>query len=141
MTMRSELIDSSTRRARGWLFYDAECRVCRRIARGLEPLLNRRDLAITPLQAPHAGALLGLSREELLREMRFLLDDGSPAGRLTGGADAVVALAREIGWARPIVWLAQIPGVMPLLRRGYGWIAAKRKCAVPARPTVKDHST
>ena len=136
MTMRSELIDSSTRRARGWLFYDAECRVCRRIARGLEPLLNRRDLAITPLQAPHAGALLGLSREELLREMRFLLDDGSPAGRLTGGADAVVALAREIGWARPIVWLAQIPGVMPLLRRGYRWIAAKRNCAVRARPAV-----
>jgi hypothetical protein len=59
-----------------------------------------------------------------MREMRVLLADG----RHYGGADAGVALAREIWWARPLVWLARVPGVTEWLRRGYRWIAARRSC-------------
>ena len=36
-------------------------------------------MAVAPLQDPRVGALLGMSREELLREMRLLL---SAAGNL-----------------------------------------------------------
>jgi hypothetical protein len=66
-----------------------------------------------------------LSREELMREMRVLLADGEQCG----GADAGVALARQIWWARPLVWLAGIPGAMPWMRRQYRWIAVRRSCA------------
>ena len=40
-----------------------------------------------------------------------------------------LAVAGEIWWARPLVWLARIPGMMEQLRRGYRWFAARRSCA------------
>src|SRR6266852_7921887 len=82
-------------------------------------------MALAPLQDPRVGALLGLSREELMLEMKFLLSDGSRYG----GADAAVALAREIWWGRPLVWISKIPGMMEILRKGYRWIAGRRSCA------------
>lgn len=125
ISLASEFTDGKGRHARGWLFFDAECGFCTRIAQWLAPILERRGLALAPLQDPRVAALLGLSRQELMREMRFLLSDGSHFG----GADAAVALAREIGWAAPLVWASRIPGVMGALRRGYRWIAERRKCA------------
>jgi hypothetical protein len=82
-------------------------------------------IGVAPLQDARVGTLLGLSSEELMREMRVLLADGTRCG----GADAGVALAREIWWARPVAWLARIPGVMEWLRLGYRGIAARRSCA------------
>jgi hypothetical protein len=70
------------------------------------------------------GALLGMKREALLAELRFLLSDGTSFG----GARAVVAVAREIWWVRPFVWLAALPGMMPVLDAGYKWIAKRRGC-------------
>lgn len=125
ISLASEFTDGKGRHARGWLFFDAECRFCTRIARWLVPMLEKRGLAVAPLQDRRVGALLGLSGAELLREMRFLLSDGSQYG----GADAAVALAREIWWGRPLVWLAKIPGMMAWLRSGYRRIAARRSCA------------
>ncbi len=124
ISLASEFTDSKGRHARGWLFFDTDCRFCTHIAQWLAPILEWRGLALAPLQDSRVGALLGLSREELLREMRFLLSDG----KQFGGADAAVALAREIWWARPLVWLAQIPGMMEAMRHGYHWIAARRSC-------------
>jgi predicted DCC family thiol-disulfide oxidoreductase YuxK len=129
ISLASEFTDGKGRHARGWLFFDAECGFCTRIARWLAPILQRRGLAVAPLQDPRVGALLGLSGAELLREMRVLLADG----RQYGGADAAVALAREIWWGRPLVWLAKFPGMRGLLRSGYRSIAANRSCAAEAR--------
>ena len=125
ISLASEFTDGKGRHARGWLFFDAECGFCTRTARWLLPILERRGLAVAPLQDQRVGALLGLSKSELLLELRFLLSDGSQYG----GADAVLAVAREIWWARPLVWLARIPGMMGQLRRGYYWFAARRSCA------------
>jgi predicted DCC family thiol-disulfide oxidoreductase YuxK len=125
ISLASEFTDGKGRHARGWLFYDGECGFCTRIARWVAPILARREIGLAPLQDPRVGALLGLSSTELLREMRVVMADGSHSG----GADAGVALAREIWWARPLVWLAKVPGVMGLLRRAYEWVAAKRQCA------------
>ena len=132
ISLTSEFTDGKGRHARGWLFFDAECKFCTRIARWLAPILERRGLAVAPLQDPRVAALLGLPRADLMREMRFLLSDGSQSG----GADAAVALAREIWWARPLVWVAQFPGMMGLLRDGYRWIAAQRRCAATACPAA-----
>jgi predicted DCC family thiol-disulfide oxidoreductase YuxK len=125
ISLASEFTDGKGRHARGWLFFDTECGFCTRIARWLAPILERRGLAVAPLQDRRVAALLGLSNAELLREMRFLLSDGTQFG----GADAAIALAREIWWGRPLVGLARIPGVMEWLRKGYRWIAARRNCA------------
>lgn len=125
ISLTSEYTDGKGRHARGWLFFDSECAFCTRFARWLAPHLRRRCLAVAPLQDPRVGALLGLSRDELLREMRVLLSDGSQFG----GADACLALAREIWWARPLVWLARLPGVLGVMRRAYRWFAARRSCA------------
>jgi predicted DCC family thiol-disulfide oxidoreductase YuxK len=125
ISLASEFTDGKGRHARGWLFFDAECAFCTRTARWLRPILERRELAVAALQDPRVGALLGLAKEDLLRELRFLLSDGSQFG----GADAVLAVAREIWWGRPMVWLARIPGMMEQMRRGYYWFAGRRSCA------------
>jgi len=124
ISLASEFTDGKGRHARGWLFFDAECAFCTRTARWAAPILRRRGIEVAPLQDRRVGALLGLSRQELLREMRVLLKDG----KQYGGADAGVALAREIWWARPFVWLASIPGMMEWVRGAYRWIAARRSC-------------
>ena len=126
----SEYTEGKGRHARGWLFFDAECKFCTRIARWLAPIMERRGLALAPLQDPRVGALLATPRQELLYEMRFLLSDGSQYG----GADAAVALAREIWWARPLVWISRFPGMMEILRKGYRWVAANRSCAAEVCP-------
>src|SRR5207245_18222 len=130
ISLVSEYTDGKGRHARGWLFFDAECRFCTRFARWLAPYLERRGMALAPLQDPRVGALLGMPRDELMREMRLLLSDGSQYG----GADAAVALAREIWWGRPLLWISKIPGMMELLRKGYRWVAAQRSCAAEACP-------
>jgi predicted DCC family thiol-disulfide oxidoreductase YuxK len=124
ITLMDEFTDRKGRQARGWLFFDADCGFCTCIARWLAPILVHRELGVAPLQDPRVGALLGLNRAELLTELRFLLSDG----RNFGGARAVLAVAREIGWARPFVWLAGLPGMMRLLDIGYRWVASKRGC-------------
>ena len=128
ISLASEFTDGKGRHARGWLFFDAECGFCTRTARWLRPILECRGLAVAPLQDPRVGALLGLPKSELLRELRFLLSDGSQYG----GADAVLAVAHEIWWARPLVWLGKFPGMVDVLRRGYRWVAAQRSCAAVA---------
>jgi len=125
ITLADEFTDRKERSARGWLFFDEECQFCTRIARWLAPILHRRGIDVAPLQDPRVGALLGMSRRELLKEMRFLMSDGTHAG----GANAVLAVAREIWWARPLIWLAALPGMMRALDAGYRWVAARRGCS------------
>ena len=123
ISLAAELTDGKGRHARGWFFFDAECEHCKKIARRLAPILRRRGLGVAPLQDPRVGVLLGLTRDQLLREMRVVLSGGQ-----YGGADAVVALAREIWWARPVVWLGSFPHGRELLRRWYRALAMRRNC-------------
>lgn len=134
ISLTSEYTDGKGRHAKGWLFFDADCSFCTRIARWLSPILARRGFAVAPLQDPRVGSLLGLSRHELLRELRFLLCDGTQFG----GADAVIAIAHEISWARPIVWFSKIPGATEMLHVSYHRIALQRRCAaVDGRAATK----
>jgi predicted DCC family thiol-disulfide oxidoreductase YuxK len=128
ISLASEYTDGKGRHAKGWLFFDAECGFCTQFAQWVAPILARRGFAVAPLQDPRVGALLGMPHHELLRELRFLLSDG----RQYGGADAVIALAREIWWARPVLWFSRIPGMMDLLHAGYRGIAQRRSCAATA---------
>ncbi len=124
ISLSSEFTDAKGRHARGWFFFDAECGFCTRIARWAAPILRRRGIDVAPLQDPRVKALLGLSQSELLREMRVVMANGTHSG----GADAAVALAREIWWASPLVWASKIPGMMGILRHAYRLAAARRHC-------------
>ena len=125
ISLANEYTDTKSRHAKGWLFYDAECAFCTRIAAWLTPILHRRGMAVAPLQDPRVGPLLGLQPQELLHELKFLWSDGTQYG----GADAVLAVAATIWWARPLVWLSRIPGVPRRLHDGYHWVATRRNCA------------
>jgi predicted DCC family thiol-disulfide oxidoreductase YuxK len=128
ITLADEFTDRKERSARGWLFFDAECGFCTRIARWITPILLPRGLGVAPLQDPRVGALLGMSRRELLKELRFLMSDGTQLG----GARAVLAVAGEIGWARPLMWLAGLPGMMRVFDAAYRWVAVRRGCSANA---------
>lgn len=124
ISLMSELTESKGRHARGWLFFDGECEFCTRLARLLARSMRRHGLAIAPLQDPRVIALLGLSREELLRSVRFITGDG----KQYGGADALLALAQELWWARPIAYMARIPQVKHSLASAYSWGAQRFGC-------------
>lgn len=126
ISLCSEVTDAKGRRARaGWIFFDAECPFCIAWARRLRPILEPRGFVLAPLQDPRVQALLALPPDALLVEMRVLAADG----RQFGGADAFAYLARQVWWAWPIYALAHFPGARVLLRAGYRWIAARRRCA------------
>lgn len=124
ISLTSEMTDRKSRHARGWLFFDAECRFCTCIARCLAVPMTRRQLAVAPLQDPRVSALLGLPEQELLRAIRFIVSDGTQYS----GADALLAVARELWWAKPLVWLTRVPGVLPAMRAGYRWGAHRWHC-------------
>lgn len=125
ISLASEMTDGKGRHARGWLFFDADCEFCTRIARWLARPMRSRALAVAALQDPRVAALLGLSQEELLRAIRFVFEGGSQYS----GVDALLAVARELWWARPLVWLSRIPGMMSALRTAYQWGAQHWRCS------------
>jgi hypothetical protein len=76
------------------------------------------------LQTPWVVECLGCEDARELREMKVLTREGKEYG----GADAMVFLCGRVWWAWPVWVLGHIPGVRSLLRRIYGWIAARRHC-------------
>jgi predicted DCC family thiol-disulfide oxidoreductase YuxK len=138
ISLASEMTDSKGRHARGWLFYDADCGFCTQIARRLAGPMKRRGLDVTSLQDPRVAILLGISQEELLHAVRFVLADGNQYF----GADAMLAVVRELArekgaewWMRPLLLLAKVPGMMLVMRAGYRWVAKRRRCQTVASDT------
>ena len=121
--MNTDITDEKA--SRGWVLYDGACEICKGTVRRFGPAFRRRGFACVPLQTPWVRDRLNLSETELMLEMRVL----EPSGKVVGGAAAVLLLARTFWWARPLVWLAKVPGVFGLLDAAYHWGAAKRYCA------------
>ena len=109
---------------RGWVFYDGACSRCTGLAHRFSRVLGARDFSVAPLQAAWVRARLGLLPGEPLTEMKVLTHEG----RVLGGAEAAVYLARKIWWASPLWVTAHLPLGMSLLRRAYAWAAANRTC-------------
>ena len=124
ISLASEMTESKGRHARGWLFFDAECEFCTRIARWLRDPMKRRGLAATPLQDPRVAPLLGLSPDQLRRAIRFVLTDG----QRYVGAEAVLAVVREVWWSPPLAFLSKVPGALLVMHAGYRWAARRRRC-------------
>ena len=106
-----------------WLFYDGDCPFCIRLARRFERQLNKRGIGLAPIQTSWVQPLLtGL--DDPLHEMLLL----TPGGKFLGGADAAIALARTIWWAKPIYLLAQLWPMKLLFAYLYRLIANHRYC-------------
>jgi len=118
----TEITDSKN--ARGWVLFDAQCLLCMRLARHWGPLLGRHRFALVPLQTPWVREFLAKGDGELLSEMRLITSEGD----VYGGADALIALARQIWWAWPVYLLARLPTVRPALHKAYAWAARRRHC-------------
>lgn len=112
----------------GWVFYDADCRLCAGTARRMEGLLLSRGFQLAPLQAAWVFERLGRTPEAHLNEMALLTGDG----RIFGGADAMLQISRLFWWARWMSGLARLPLGKSALDHGYRWLAARRNCTAGA---------
>jgi predicted DCC family thiol-disulfide oxidoreductase YuxK len=109
---------------RGWILYDGKCPSCAASARRFDRIFRGRGFLFLPLKTQWVIQRLGLEPSAPPEEMHILTSQGQDIA----GADAVIFLARQIWWARPVVAFAQLPGMHKLLDRGYRWIAAHRGC-------------
>ena len=111
------------------LVYDGSCGFCRDTV-GLVSRWDRfHRVALVPFQDARRVAELGLAPPAVAAALHLILTDG----RVFAGADAVAELLKlvpRLAWAAP---LFQIPGVRPLSRRVYAWVARRRHCLVPSR--------
>ena len=128
----SDASSTNGTRRRGWVFYDADCTFCTSLARWLEPTLLRRGFHCAALQEPWVRIVLGLSRAELLSELRVR----TSGGKVLGGADALIYVARHIWWAWPLYALAQIPSPRDIFCAAYRWFAVRRHCPSANRETT-----
>jgi len=94
--------------------YDADCRSCTDWARLLNRI-SRRWVRVVPLQG-YIPADPRLSEEELRREAKLVLDDGT----VFGGAEAI---AQAIGGPALVYY---VPGIRQLADRLYARAAASR---------------
>ena len=99
----------------GRVLYDGKCPLCL-------GLIGRFGSFVTGL-----GFKLGTLQEAGfdLYEMRVVENDG----RVFGGADALLHIAGRVWWGWPVTQLARLPGAMPVARRAYRFVAARRTCA------------
>jgi len=112
------------------LFYDGECGFCRDAVAVLSRWDREGRIELIPFQDAGRVAKFGLPLPALAAAMHLVLPDG----RVVAGADAVPELGRLLPGKRWLTWLFAVPGVRPIARRAYAWIAARRRCLVPGRP-------
>jgi predicted DCC family thiol-disulfide oxidoreductase YuxK len=100
--------------------------------------LMRRAMAAGQLEilpcrsSPRRARFPQITEERCMRAMQLVVPDG----RILEGADAVPELLRRIPRWRWAASLFAVPGVRPLARRAYAWVAANRlriSCAVRDR--------
>ncbi len=106
--MESNLKQKIDRVDEGWLGYDKDCQICVRIARFLKPWV--RPLLPDPDQ---------------IDEPIHIESNGS----LHFGGEILFAVARRNFWAKPIVWLGQLPFIRKATRWAYLQLAKRRHCA------------
>jgi predicted DCC family thiol-disulfide oxidoreductase YuxK len=112
------------------LIYDGECGLCRQAVERLTRWDREHVLRFVPFQDGPGVARFEIAPPALAAAMHLVLPDG----RVYAGADAVPELLRLLPGKRWLAPLFAIPGVLPVVRRGYAWIAARRHCLVRGLP-------
>jgi predicted DCC family thiol-disulfide oxidoreductase YuxK len=107
------------------VIYDGACGICRRAVGWLERWDRERTLRYLAFQDGRV-AEFGIALPALAAALHLVLPDG----RVYAGADAAPALLRLLPGKRWLAALFRVPGVLPLARRVYAWIAERRHCLV-----------
>ncbi len=107
-----------------WVFYDRDCRLCRRAVWVTGFLLGRSNVRFVPLQNDWVRKLFNLSSKSHFEEMKLLTTDR----KRLGGADAVMYLAGRVGWMRPIVSVLKLSVFRKCVHHTYRWVARRRYC-------------
>lgn len=108
------------------VIYDGECGICRQSVELLRRWDRNRVLRYVSFQDETAVARFGIALPALAAAMHLVLPDG----RVYAGADAAPELLRLLPGKRWLAPLFRVPGVLPIARRVYAWIAARRRCLV-----------
>ncbi len=108
------------------LIYDGECGFCRRSVDLVRRWDREHRLVLVPFQDEARVARLGIPLPALAAAMHLV----RPDGRVFAGADAAPEILRLVPGGRLLAWLFRVPGVLPVARRVYGWIARQRSCLV-----------
>lgn len=120
---------------RATLIYDGECGMCRDAVRLLQRWDRAGAIDYVAFQDTGRVARFGIELPALAAAMHLILPDG----RVFAGADATPELARLLpgkAWLAPFY---RVPGVRPVARRVYAWIAARRKCEI-LTPSLRSQS-
>ncbi|PYP59883.1 MAG: hypothetical protein DMD44_04030 [Gemmatimonadetes bacterium] len=110
------------------LIYDGECGFCREAADLVRRWDREQRIALVPFQDQTRVATFGIPLPALAAAMHLVLPP--PDGRVFAGADAAPEILRLLPRRRWLAWPFRLPGVLPLARRLYGWIARRRRCLV-----------
>ena len=108
------------------LIYDGECGFCRESVELVLRWDREHRLAVIPFQEEARVAAFGIPLTALAAAMHLVLPDG----RVFAGADAAPELLRLLPGKRWLAWPFVVPGVLPVARRIYAWIARRRRCLV-----------
>ena len=112
------------------LIYDGECGICQQAVALLKRWDREHILRFVPFQDEAAVNRFGIALPALAAAMHLILPDG----RVYAGADAVPELLRLFPGKRWLASVFRIPGVLPIARRIYAWIAVRRRCLVRGIP-------
>ena len=112
--------------SRPTLIYDGECGFCQRTADMVRRWDREQQLALIPFQDDARVAAFGIPLPALAAAMHLVLPDG----RVFAGADAAPEILRRLPRLRWLAWPFRLPGVLPVARRVYAWIARRRRCLV-----------
>ncbi|MGH7547311.1 MAG: thiol-disulfide oxidoreductase DCC family protein [Gemmatimonadales bacterium] len=111
---------------RATLIYDGECGFCRASADLVRRWDRAHRLTLIPFQDQARVAAFGIPLPALAAAMHLMLPDG----RVFAGADAAPEILRLLPGKQWLGWAFQVPGVLPVARRVYAWIARRRRCLV-----------
>ena len=112
------------------LIYDGECGICQQAVALLKRWDREHVLTYVPFQDGAAVARFGIALPALAAAMHLIL----PGNRVSAGADAIPELLRLLPGKRWLAPFFRVPGVLPLARRVYAWIAIRRRCLVRGVP-------
>jgi predicted DCC family thiol-disulfide oxidoreductase YuxK len=105
------------------VLFDGWCGVCTRCIGWVRARDRAGRVSSLPNQTPGLKERLGLSRDEVNRQVWAITRDGGACG----GAAACAAVLRELGgvW-RALAMLYEVPGLRWCADRFYAWFALRR---------------
>jgi len=116
---------------RATLIYDGECGICRRSMELVRRWDREHRIAYVAFQDP-AAARFGIALPALAAAMHLVFPGPEP--KVFSGADAAPEILKLLPGKRPLAAVFAVPGVRPVARRLYAWIAARRRCVVRGVP-------